>query len=274
MARAARMPDHCRPTRSASKNYRMPSLRPAPAFDRAAAVRGAKTRVLAWLRAGLPQACTLCAGPSGDALLCDGCAREMPTTVHACPVCASPSPAGFTCGACLAAPPAFAATIAAWRYAFPADRLLHALKYGGRLALAEPCADALAHAVRQRGAALPDRICAVPLSPARQRSRGFNHAQEIARRVSALTGIPLADALIRRGEAPPQAGLALAARKRNVRNAFAAVKRCDGLAVAIVDDVMTTGATLGAASTALRRAGARRVEAWVVARTPPPARSR
>jgi predicted amidophosphoribosyltransferase len=82
--------------------------------------------------------------------------------------------------------------------------------------------------------------------------------------------LALANGLRRVRDAPPQAGSDLAARARNVRGAFAATMRHDGLAVAIVDDVMTTGATLAAAAAAMRDSGATRVEAWVVARTPPP----
>jgi ComF family protein len=222
------------------------------------------------LRAALPQNCSLCADASGDALLCDACMRGMPRTGESCPRCASASPGGAICGACLAAPPPQAATVAAWRYAFPADRLLHAFKYRGRLALAEPLADAIVVAVNARGTAVPDLLVAVPLARSRQRVRGYNHAQEIARRVSSRLGVPLANGLRRVRAAPPQAESGLAARARNVRGAFAATQRHDGLAVAIVDDVMTTGATLAAAAAAMRDSGATRVEAWVVARTPPP----
>lgn len=221
------------------------------------------------LRAALPQRCILCVAPSGDALLCAGCAQSMPRIAAACPRCALPSPSGETCGACLAKPPFYATAIAAWTYAFPADRLLQAFKYGGRLALA----DTFAHALAQRAgaAAPPDGLIALPLSVQRQRARGFNQAHEIARRISARTGVPLLHALRRTKDSPPQAGMSLAQRKRNVRGTFEATRPLAGLAVALVDDVMTTGATLAEAALAAREAGARRVDAWVVARTLPPA---
>ncbi|HKU86483.1 MAG TPA: ComF family protein [Casimicrobiaceae bacterium] len=222
------------------------------------------------LRAALPQTCSLCADPSGDALLCDACIREMPRIDESCPRCASASPSGATCGACLVAPPPQAATIAAWRYAFPADRLLHSFKYRGRLAFAEPLADAIVAAVTARGTVAPDVLVAVPLARSRQLVRGYNHAQEIARRISLRLGVPLANGLRRVRDAPPQAASGLAARAQNVRGAFAATMRHDGLTVAIVDDVMTTGATLAAAAAAMHDSGAARVEAWVVARTPSP----
>jgi ComF family protein len=191
----------------------------------------------------------------------------MPRVGAACPRCALPSDAAAVCVSCLAAPPPYATTIAAWRYAFPADRLLQAFKYGGQLALAAPLAGALADAIAAQGAAAPDGIVAVPLSRERQRQRGFNHAQEIARGVAALAGVPLIGGLRRTRDSPPQAGLHQRARSRNVRGAFECTARVGGLTVAIVDDVMTTGATLAAAAEALCDAGARRVDAWVVART-------
>jgi ComF family protein len=187
----------------------------------------------------------------------------------ACPRCALASPGDALCGRCLASPPAYARTLAAWRYAFPADRLLQALKYEGRLSLADPLGDALAAAVVARGD-LPGVLVALPLSRERQRTRGFNHAHEIARRVAFRVGVPLVAGLARIRDAPPQAGLAMRERARNVRDAFAATRSFAGLRVGLVDDVMTTGATLGAASRALLTAGARSVDALVVARTPPP----
>ena len=174
------------------------------------------------------------------------------------------------CGACLGRPPPFDAAVAAWAYAFPIDRLLHALKYGGSLALAEPFGQALASAAATRNDCRVDALVPLPLSTARQRERGFNQAYEIARHVAAHLGVPLVRGLARIRDSAPQATLAWDARVRNLRGAFAANVSVRGRHVAIVDDVMTTGATLAAAANALRRAGACRVEAWVVARTPPP----
>ena len=224
----------------------------------------------ALLRHALPQACVLCAAQSHDALLCTACRADMPHAGTACPLCALPAAQNEACGACLRQPPPYTTTIAAWRYAFPADRLLQAFKYGAQLALCDTFARALVDAVAARQAPQPDRIAAVPLATARQRHRGFNHAQEIARVVSSLTGVPLLAGLRRIRDSPPQAGLARVARARNVRGAFACAATLDGATVAIVDDVMTTGATLAAAAVALHDAGAGRVDAWIVARTPPP----
>lgn len=234
------------------------------------AVSRASRALCATLQCALPQSCVLCRSPSGNALVCAACVNAMPTDACACPRCALGGVDNdAVCGTCLAKPPPFDATIAAWRYAFPADRLLQAFKYAGMLALAEPFAGALADAVAARDAARPDLVIAIPLSLRRQRERGFNHAHEIARRLAIRLDLSLEHALSRTRDAPPQAGLTLRERARNLRDAFAASRSVSGRAVAIVDDVMTTGATLRAASRALRAAGAARIDAWVVARTPP-----
>jgi len=230
-----------------------------------------RTRGLRWLQQALPQSCALCAASSGNAFLCEPCAGALPRTTTACPSCGLPSIAAAVCGVCLARAPPFAATIAPLTYAFPVDQLLQAFKYGGALALAEPLADELTRAVRGRHGAHPDAIIALPLSPARQRQRGFNQSHEIARRVAVGVGIPLLRGLARVRDSPPQAMLPWSARVDNVRHAFAGDATLRGRRIAIIDDVMTTGATLAAAATAAKRAGALAVEAWVVARTLPPA---
>ncbi len=117
-------------------------------------------------RMALPQRCELCAGVSGTALVCGACMRDLPWLPRACPVCALPS-GGSVCGHCLSDPPAFDATIAAFLYAFPIDRLIHSLKYQGRLALAEWCADAILarrELANSGVSSRPDRLIALPLA--------------------------------------------------------------------------------------------------------------
>ena len=223
-------------------------------------------------RRALPQRCELCAAPSAALLLCSACLHSLPRLGPACPVCALPTPSGEVCGRCLAHPPPFAATLAAFAYAFPVDRLMHAFKYHGRLALAEWAAGAILAERGRRRAALPDRLVALPLSRERQRERGYNQAYEIARAVARELRAPLIRHGIRRDRAsPPQTALPWSERAKNVRGAFVCELDLTDMTVGVIDDVMTTGASLAELAKTLKAAGATRVENWVVARTLPPA---
>jgi ComF family protein len=233
------------------------------------------TALAALCRAGLPQSCALCATPCADRLVCSACTAALPHLIDACPLCALPARDGAICGTCLRRPPPFTAAVAAFVYAFPLDRLLHAFKYGGRLAYADFFASALAERLAARAGLplLPDVVVALPLAPARQRERGFDQARELARRVANIVGAPLGEGLVRTRETPPQATQPWQARARNIRGAFAADASLAGRRIALLDDVMTTGATLAAAAGALLQAGAAGVEVWVIARTLPPSQS-
>jgi ComF family protein len=224
-------------------------------------------------RLALPQRCELCAGHSGTDLVCRACMHDLPRIETACPVCASPAPGGAICGACLVHPPPFDATISAYAYAFPVDRLVQAFKYQGRLALAEWCADAIVAARLRNPAPAPTHLVALPLAPERQRERGFNQAAEIARALTARTGAEMIDAGVRRVRSTtPQAALPWDERATNIRGAFACAVDLGGMNIAVVDDVMTTGATLAEFARTLKAAGAAHIENWVVARTLPPHR--
>jgi ComF family protein len=235
----------------------------------AASARGRLVRGMRW---ALPQRCELCAKYAGGQLLCAACAAALPRLGPACPSCALPSPGGAVCGACIARPPPWSRAVAALAYAYPTDRLLHRLKYAGRLELADWAGAALADAVaaslaaRARGPR-PDGVIALPLAVERQRIRGFNQAHEIAARVAPQVGLSVRAALARTRSGVPQAALAWKERAANVRGAFVASGALRGARIALIDDVMTTGATLAAATRALRAAGAADVECWVVART-------
>ncbi len=158
-------------------------------------------------------------------------------------------------------------------YLFPWDRLLLGLKFGERLEHAPLLAARLSRALALAEVEPPDLIVPIPLSAQRLRERGYNQAHEIARRLvlppeaerqSRLCALTL----MRVRNTDQQAQLPLDERRGNLRGAFAVVKPVHGLRVAIVDDVMTSGATLHEAALALRRAGAHDVQAWVAARTP------
>jgi ComF family protein len=206
--------------------------------------------------------CFLCRGAARGAL-CAECDAELPRlTQPLCPRCALPSPAGAVCGRCLSEAPHYDATVAALEYRFPADALVHALKFRGELALSSLLGALLA--ARASGEGI-DLVVPVPLSAARLRARGYNQAVEIARHV-APDRIDLA-ACVRVGDTAPQTGLDLESRRHNVRGAFRCTRALEGARVAVVDDVMTTGATLDEIARVLKQAGAARVVNWVVART-------
>lgn len=212
----------------------------------------------------LPQDCLLCGDSAGAQLLCGACEDALPRLPHAlCPVCALPTPFGETCGACLKQSPYFDATLAGFRYDFPIDRLVQALKYDHRLAIAPWFARALLPAPPQE----VELMLALPLSKLRLAERGFNQALEIARPLARALSLPLAIGACRRFDGGvPQASLPWAERHRNVRGVFECHLDLTGKSVVVIDDVMTTGATLNEFARTLKKHGALRVTNWVVAR--------
>jgi len=206
--------------------------------------------------------CLLCGARTGPEPLCTACIGELPVLAESCPRCALPSPAAAVCGTCLNRPPHFDATLALWRYEFPCDRLVQALKYRAQLALAGFFARSLA------SRPLPefDVLLPMPLHPRRLAERGFNQALEIARGLARNLRPIEPRGVLRVKNTPPQAELPYEERAKNVRGAFLCKLDLSGASVAVLDDVMTTGATLNELARALKRAGATRVENFVIAR--------
>ena len=178
------------------------------------------------------------------------------------------------CGACLTHPPPYARTLAAVDYGHPWDGLITRYKFHAGLDLA-PAFVARMLAAQPDADPLPALLLPVPLSDARLRERGYNQAWELARRLARARGATTdAHLLLRVRDTPHQLALPPAERAGNVRAAFAVEPaRCTELAgrdVTLVDDVMTTGATVAEAARSLLQAGAREVAVWVLARTPRP----
>ena len=269
----------------------------------ATALRRAASLTLDWL---MPRTCVLCDAPAREArsgnadrrvaagaMLCTACRHDIIASMaDGCQRCALPlrtASVSRVCGRCLRRPPAFDRTCAAAAYTAPFEQLVRGLKYGATLAYAPLLADLLDERARAGcgadvaaidaaaidaaaiDAAAIDVIVPVPLSRDRMASRGFNQAIEIGRVVARRWGKPLdTGSALRIVDTSPQAGLRLDARRRNVRGAFAVTddgrSRLAGRRVAVIDDVMTTGATLDEFARTLKRAGVACVDNLVVAR--------
>ena len=226
-----------------------------------------------WLRRGslclLAPRCLVCAEPGSDGLdLCRWCRAELPWNAPACPRCALPLAAGADCTRCLAEAPPFTRAHAAFRYEFPVDRLLPRFKFQADLA-----AGALLGTLLQWSldpAQWPQALVPVPLHRSRLRQRGYDQALELAKALSRECGLPLLASRLRRvRRTQAQTELGASARRRNVAGAFALATGPPLPAhVALVDDVLTTGATAGECAHLLLDAGVERVDLWTVASAP------
>jgi len=234
-------------------------------------------RHLPWLRPR--RYCQLCDEPTDHPVhnICTACEAELPWLGANCQCCALPLPVpGMICGACQNKPPSFSRVEAPWRYAFPVDNLITRFKHQaqwphGRL-LAELLSEHLRHAFDE-GLPRPQALLPVPLARRRQRQRGFNQAQMLADWLCSSLDLPVRhDWLLRHLDTPAQQGLDAATRKRNLRQAFSLKQPAQvaGAHLALVDDVLTTGATAAMLAQLLRRAGALRVDVYCLARTPRP----
>lgn len=210
----------------------------------------------------IPPRCVGCG--ERDKWLCDQCAGSLTRLpVEHCARCAAPGVPTRVCGPCHRAPPAFDELRCPLLHRALARELVLSLKYRGHRHLAPLLGAIASELVPER----VDLVVPVPLHPRRRAERGFNQSELVAREVSARRGLALdTGALVRERETPPQTGLSAREREANVRGAFVAARRLDGQTVLLVDDVCTTGATLGACARTLRRAGAVRVVAVTVTR--------
>lgn len=211
--------------------------------------------------------CILC-GVTSHEDLCPPCSGDLPRLPEPhCQVCLWPVAESGICGACLSSPPAFTRSIAAVRYAFPVDALIQSLKYRANLTLAPVLARLLLARIETLSCK-PDLLIPMPLHPLRLRERGFNQAMEIARWIAGRMNLTLLpDACRRIKHTQPQMELPWQQRRKNIRKAFECSMDLRGKHIAVVDDVMTTGATLNELATTLRKQGATEISNWVIART-------
>lgn len=219
-----------------------------------------------------PSVCCLCQWRCPGRLpLCADCRAELVANRQYCRCCALPlATGGALCGQCLQQPPAFDRVIAPWLYSEYLAFIIQCWKFQDDPALTPLLADLWLDA--RIGTDLPDILVPVPLHWYRQWRRGYNQAELLARQLArAFGGLAVDTGRLKRGRATAaQSGMNASQRTRNLRGAFTVNGSCDNLRVALVDDVLTTGATAREAARVLRQAGAARVDVWCLARTPPP----
>jgi len=221
-----------------------------------------------------PSSCVVCrealSSPSRGPL-CAACWSRLPRHLDQLCACGLPVALGvpLPCGRCRRGLSPFEAGASLGPYEGGLRTVIHELKYRGRRRLAERLAEGLvASAAVRRVLADGVVLAPVPLHPRRLRERGFNQSDLLARAVAARAGVLVASALVRRKDTSSQSGLSAAERRRNVAGAFVVRRRSAvaGRVVVLVDDVLTTGATVRACSAALRDAGASAVRVLTVAR--------
>ena len=213
------------------------------------------------------ESCPAC-GASSAGGFCGVCAHAFARVQTACPRCGLERPVGR----CPRAQVAWHvdAVVAPFAYASPLDHFLHALKYRGARSLGRAFGLLLAPHVRNACTGV-DALVAVPLHRARRRERGYNQAQEIARTLARTLGVAaLERGIARRLATPAQTGQSARERQASVARAFRVDRNLRGLSIAVVDDVVTTGATVNALAAELKARGAARCVALAVARTPEP----
>jgi ComF family protein len=222
------------------------------------------------MAAGLPSQCAVCRTWPAQPI-CEACGARFAPPVARCTTCALPVPAGVShCGACVSDPPPLDACHAACAYVWPWPERIAAFKFRGHAGLAAPLALLLRSAPWIEPALeQADLVLPMPLSPARLRERGFNQAHELAKRLAPRMADP--GILLRTRDALAQSGLTRAERLRNLREVFAIDPRRAAAVrdrrVVLVDDVMTTGASVFSAAEVLRNGGAAHITAVVLART-------
>lgn len=216
-----------------------------------------------------PERCLWCGSEDAEIGSCAGCRAELPWNQNACPSCAQPLPAIAICPRCLARPPAFDSAWCPFLRQDPVKSGIAAWKYRADFRPLRPLAHLMGQQLRVRGAPIPELLLPVPLSRRRLFVRGFNQALELARALSRVTRIAVDAHATRMLRVPvDQIGQSAAQRRRNLRGVFRVDRDLRGRHVALVDDVITTGATLDALARAARAAGAARIEAWALARSP------
>jgi ComF family protein len=200
-----------------------------------------------------------------------GCEQDLPANVQCCEICAEPlhneGVASLWCGACLQRRPRFDASRIPFRYSYPMAHMIRRLKYGGAVGMGRVLGELFARRMASAGDSQPQLLIPVPLAHRRFCERGYNQAIVLAEHIVRSVAKPLrTDLLVRVRDTQEQAGLDQRARRKNIKRAFEVTDPLPATHVAIVDDVVTTGSTVNEIARVLKRAGAKRVEVWAIAR--------
>lgn len=216
--------------------------------------------------------CILCDDMGQPGLdICQGCEAQLPRLGHHCQHCALPlpNPDQRLCGHCQRLPPPFQRVVAIYLYQYPVAELIGGFKYNKQLSYGKVLVKtSLKGFVSAYSEDMPDIITATPLHWRRKLKRGFNQSEHIATYLAKALDIRSLPLLKRSQFTPPQQQLDARKRRHNLKRAFVATTSLEGQCVAVVDDVMTTGATATEMSKVLLKAGAGEVHIWVLARTP------
>ncbi len=219
--------------------------------------------------------CVGCLSSNAYNGLCVFCQADLPVNQWHCRYCALPmSHAGneLVCSDCLISPPAFAHSYIPWRYQYPVDGMISRYKYNRQHKFARPLIAGFTSYVesvfRDQNHIKPHLLIPSPMLPSRRRERGFNQARDIAEQLGAALDIPVSAGIVRRvRKVQAQRGLSREARLKNLHGVFEVCAKVPER-IAIVDDVVTTGATARVLASALRDAGATEIQVWALARTP------
>lgn len=217
-----------------------------------------------------PSICFLCESTTEPGhLCCQPCRADFARIQPACPRCGRElAIRGPLCSMCGRHPPEYDCLIAPFHYVYPVSLLIKLLKYKNKIEISRELGLALTQAVQARAWELPEAIVPVPLHPFRTMKRGYNQAREIADVLAARLALPVEADLVRRvRHTQPQFNLDPAQRRRNMQGAFRLVPGRRYRSVAIVDDIVTTGATVTELAKLLRQSGVNRIEVWTCART-------
>lgn len=217
--------------------------------------------------------CVACLDSSATDGLCDPCRSDLPANHQACPTCALPMLVhGLECGDCQANPPHYSRAVIPWRYQFPADAMIRRYKDQGQRQFLRPLVTGLeahlAEKLKRGEIPKPDILLPAPMHRKRRIKRGFNQAQVIAEELGRSLGIPVASGLVQRTrQVESQRGLSKKERLKNLRNVFEVTAEVPAH-IAIIDDVVTTGATARTLASTLAQHGAMDIQLWALARTP------